>query len=272
MIKLWFFFFLAVENIEKIHFIDKCAGKEFNGKIERKTSDGKFILESDDLIKHLLESNDSIKPIPISTKPKAPEIILPRSKCHICHIENEQHEFYIQDDPDTVDKIADLIENEKTTNPTLTIDEIQQLEPNTIIIGIYEDDSYRGIIKQNNESDENLDVCFIDFGNTSSCPKDSLKRCSEELSKYPGQAKHCRLYGITTDQLDKAYQDLSEKSDSENIEYSIINDKNQILDVLIFIDNKCFNENFGYDPSSQIPVEPEEDKLSSTWYVYEMLN
>ena len=37
--------------------VDNCAGKNFNGKISNKTSDGKFILESDDLLKLLLETN-----------------------------------------------------------------------------------------------------------------------------------------------------------------------------------------------------------------------
>jgi len=37
--------------------IEKCAGKDFNGKIQIKTSDGKFILESDDFLHTLLEIN-----------------------------------------------------------------------------------------------------------------------------------------------------------------------------------------------------------------------
>ena len=41
-------------NTENV--IDKCAGKEFNGKILTKTSDEKFILESDELLNLLLEA------------------------------------------------------------------------------------------------------------------------------------------------------------------------------------------------------------------------
>jgi hypothetical protein len=37
--------------------VDKCAQKEFNGKIITKGPNGKFILESDDFLKLLLEIN-----------------------------------------------------------------------------------------------------------------------------------------------------------------------------------------------------------------------
>jgi hypothetical protein len=47
---------LVVENVNKNSIIDKCASKEFNGKIIAKTSN-KFILESDDFLKLLLEIN-----------------------------------------------------------------------------------------------------------------------------------------------------------------------------------------------------------------------
>jgi len=51
------FLFLVVENVNRETVIDKCAGKEFNGKIQLKTSDGKFLLESDDFLNILLEIN-----------------------------------------------------------------------------------------------------------------------------------------------------------------------------------------------------------------------
>ncbi len=37
--------------------VNKCENKQFNGKILTKTSDGKFILESDELLNALVEIN-----------------------------------------------------------------------------------------------------------------------------------------------------------------------------------------------------------------------
>jgi len=120
-----------------------------------------------------------------------------------------------------------------------------------LIIAIFEDAPYRGIITQYNESDENLNICFIDYGNTSSCPKISLKRCSEQLSSYPYQAKHCHLYGISSNEIINALKYLGDNTDPDNtLEISIINEKDQIYNVLVYINNQCINEKFGYDPNS----------------------
>jgi hypothetical protein len=49
--------FSVIENVQNESIIRKCEQKQFNGKILEKTSDGKFILESDELLKGLLEIN-----------------------------------------------------------------------------------------------------------------------------------------------------------------------------------------------------------------------
>lgn len=267
-----FYFNLVVENVKTQSIVDKCLEKEFNGKIEAKTSDGKFLLESDDLLKLLLEIN-SIKLVLLikylnfiykkfHCRIKS-EIKLKRIKCLIGHIEDGQHEFYIQDDEETLNKIAELVEIEEQNAQTLSIDEVNQLEPKTKVIAMYDDGPFRGIITELNQSDENLNICFIDYGNTSSCPKNSLKRCSEQLSSYKDQAKHCRLYGISSDKLDNAYKDLSDDSAEDNIiEISIINTENEIDNVLVFINNKCLNEKFGYDPSKPIAKEEEQETIN----------
>ena len=43
---------MNTENIAQ-----KCVDKEFKGKIEMKNSDGKFLLQSDDFIKILIDIN-----------------------------------------------------------------------------------------------------------------------------------------------------------------------------------------------------------------------
>jgi hypothetical protein len=183
-------------------------------------------------------------------------VILKRTKCLIGHIESEKQEFYIQDDEETLDKITDLIQEEKPTASTFSLDEVKQLKPNTIVLATYEDELYRGII-QSDESDENVNICFVDFGNTSSCPKNSLQRASEQLSSYRYQAKHCRLHGVPSNQINNALTYLGDNTDPDNnFEISIINEKDQISNVLVYINNQCVNEKFGYDPN--------KDQLNTT--------
>ncbi len=183
-------------------------------------------------------------------------MILKRTKCLIGHIEAEKQEFYIQDDEETLDKITDLIQEEKPSASTFSLDEVKQLKPNTIVLATYEDELYRGII-QSDESDENVNICFVDFGNTSSCPKNSLQRASEQLSSYRYQAKHCRLHGVPSNQINNALTYLGDNTDPDNnFEISIINEKDQISNVLVYINNQCVNEKFGYDPN--------KDQLNTT--------
>jgi hypothetical protein len=196
-------------------------------------------------------------------------VILKRIKCLIGHIESEKQEFYVQIDEETLNKIADLIQEEETNAPILSLDEVKELKPNTIVLAEYDNELYRGII-QSNESDENVNICFVDYGNTSSCPKNSLKQASEQLTSYPYQAKHCRLHGVPSNQINNALTYLGDNSDPENnLEISIINEKNQISYVLVYLNNQSVNEKFGYDPNKdqpntttneQIPSVPEPQK------------
>ncbi len=189
------------------------------------------------------------------------EITLKRIKCLIGYIESEKQAFYIQDDEDTLEKIADLVMDEEPNAPILSLDEVKQLELKTMVIARFEDEPFRGIITQSNESDENLDIHFVDYGNTSSCPKNSLKRCSKQLSSYPYQAKHCHLYGVSSNEIDNALKYLNDNTNPDNnLEISIINEKDQIYNVLVYINNQCINEKFGYDPNSI----PNNDQSSTT--------
>ena len=257
---LFSFYFIVVNETDKEQTISQCEEKDFNGKIITKTSEGKYILECEALFQALVNINAIKETKSAETTAKPAETTMKRTKCSIAYVDSTEHEFYIQEDSDTVDLITGLIEQEDQDNPVLSIDEVNQLEPNTIIIAKYDDAPYRAIIKSK-KSDEELDVYFIDYGNTSSYSISSTKRASENLSKYAHQAKHCRLYGIPSNELDKAYEDLNEYLENESVEISIINKEDEITNVLVYIENQCFNEKFGYNPNHQ-PIN-EENILST---------
>ena len=190
------------------------------------------------------------------------ETTLKRIKCLIGHIESDQHQFYIQEDEKTLNEIEALIEAEEPNAHTFSLDEVKDLTPKIVVIARYDDVPYRGII-QSNESDDNVNIHFLDYGNVSSCPKNSLKRSSDKLSSFPPQGKQCRLYGIPSEKLDEALSYLGDNTDAENLEIAISKEKDQIHDVLVYINNQCLNEKFGYDPN-QIEAETAEQKQIST--------
>ena len=188
---------------------------------------------------------------------------LKRIKCLISHIESAQHEFFIQDDDKTLSEIADLIEGENSNATTLSLDEVKDLKAITIVIARYDDLPFRGIL-QSDESDENVNIFFVDYGNISACPKDSLKQCSEKLNAYPYQAKRCHLYGVSTEKIGEALEYLDDNTDPEiPVEISIVKEKDQIYDVLVYVDDQCVNEKFGYDPNQdqeETTVQEEQEQ------------
>ena len=190
--------------------------------------------------------------------------MLKRIPCAAVHFEPTEHRFYIQDDLETSKVIEDLIEKEVSTASTFSTDELGQLfNSKTIVIAPFNEDGHYRAIIQSEEADDQVKVYFIDFGNDSLCPKSVLQRCSQQLSSYGPQAKQCQLYGVSQNQLDEAFAFLQEKSDSDDIAVSIINEKDHLLNVLVFIDKKCLNEQFGYNaamleaPATEAkPAEP----------------
>jgi len=130
-------------------------------------------------------------------------------------------------------------------------------------MALFEEVPYRAMIRQE-ENENDVKVYFVDYGNTDISAKTSLKRCSDELSKYPSQAKRCRLFGISSTKLADAFASLEEKSELESIEFSIVNEKNQIFDVLIYVENECFNEQFGCDLSTIAEEEKSEVPQTTT--------
>ena len=197
--------------------------------------------------------------------------MLKRIPCAAVHFEPTEHRFYIQDDLETSKVIEDLVEKEVSTAPTFSTDELGQLfNSKTIVIAPFDEDGYYRAIIQSEEADDQVKVYFVDFGNDSLCQKSVLQRCSEQLSSHAPQAKQCQLYGVSQNQLDDAFAFLQEKSDSDDIEVSIINEKDNLLNVLVFIDKKCLNEQFGYNssmletPATEAkPVEPSNQQAET---------
>jgi hypothetical protein len=57
------------------------------------------------------------------------------------------------------------------------------------------------------------------------------------------------LYGVPSSEINNAFKYLEDNSDCENLEISIVNEKDHILKVLVYMNNQCVNEKFGYDPN-----------------------
>ncbi len=224
------------ENFNTNEIIGKCANQKFDGKIEKKFSDDKYLLQSDNFEK-LING--------IKTKSQTNNI-----PCFIVYIDNDKHQFYIQNDHETMKKINDEI----TMDNELSSEEINI---NSMVISTFSDAPYRAIIQS--DLDENVSVYFVDYGNTDICSKISLKKCNEQLKTYPYQAKRCQLYDISLNNLDQAFEKLDEYIESDKTEISIINQNDDLLNVILYIDGECFNEKFSNETSIDI-----DDQSSTT--------
>jgi hypothetical protein len=231
------------ENINTNEIIDKCANQKFNGKIEKKTSDDKYILQSEDFEKLMIDIKAIKKYI----------------SCFIVYIDTDKHQFYIQDDHQTMEKIN----NEVTTNDEQLSSEDIYL--NSMVISTFEDKPYRAIIQS--DLDENVSVYFVDYGNTNICSKTSLKKCNEQLKNYPPQAKRCELYDISINDLDQIFKKLEEYIEYDKTEISIVNQNDNLLNVRLYIDDECFNEKFqniDINDQSSTTVKEQERPISVT--------
>jgi hypothetical protein len=210
--------------------IEKCAEKKFDGKMEKKLSDNKYILQSDNFQNLMIDINA------IKSKPQDLSIHI---KALIVYIDSDKHQFYIQDDDETMQKITDVIHEESVTANDLSSDEIKL---DSMVIATFDDAPYRAIIQS--DIDENVNVYFVDFGNTNICLKNSLKQCSEQLKVYPYQAKRCVLDGVVLDDLDQAFKELNDHLESEKTEILIVNQNNDLFHVRVYNDGECFNDKY----------------------------
>ncbi|CAF4012309.1 unnamed protein product [Rotaria sp. Silwood2] len=213
------------ENFDRNKIIEKCAEQIFNGKIEKKLSNNKYLLQSDNFQKLMIDINA------IKLKSKT------NIKCHIIYINFDKYEFYIQDDNETMTKINNKITT--TTTDEISLDNIQI---NSMVISLYDNKPCRAIIQA--DLNENVRLYFVDYGYTNICSKTSLKQCNEQLKTYSYQAKRCQLYDISSNMLDEAFKKLNEYIKIDNIEISIVNQDDDLYHVIIYIDNECFNEKF----------------------------
>jgi len=171
-------------------------------------------------------------------------------KCLIVYIDVDKHQFYIQNDDITMQKITDEV---AIANEGL-VDDIQV---NSMVISTFEDEPYRAIIEE--DLDENVKVYFVDFGNRKICSKTSLKKCPEQLKMYPYQAKCCQLYNVSLNDIDQAFKQLDEYLESDKIEICIVNQNDDVLNVRVYVDGECFNEKFHNESSFDM-----DDQSSST--------
>ena len=189
------------------------------------------------------------------------------NQCVIVYIDADKHQFYIQDDDQTMEKISDEVKN---SSDEVSSDDIQV---NSMVISTFDEAPYRALI-QSDLDDDNVEVYFVDYGNTNICSKALLKKCNEQLKSYKHQAKRCQLYGISLNDLDDAFKQLNEYLESDKTTISIVNQNENLYNVLVYIDGECFNDKFRHntsvdmdDQSSIITtttVEEQERPISTT--------
>ena len=215
--------------------INRCAGQKFHGRIEKKTSEEKYLLLSDDLQRLMIE----IKAVEINPS------------CLIVYVDADRHQFHIQDDPETMEKIRD----EVNVQIDLPMEEIQV---DAMVIATFEGEPYRAIIQA--DLGDDVRVYFVDYGNTETCSKNSVKKCPEQLKNYPHQAQRCQLSLISTHELDQAYKQLEDYIESDNVTLTVVKKIDDLAQVLLFIDGECWNEKFVQENS----IDTDEQSSTTT--------
>ena len=230
--------------------IDHCAEKQFDGSIKSKSIDEKYLLQSANLEKCLVEID--------AVHPRADQSVK-RVKCLIVHTDFDQRLFYVQDDDKAMDEIRGLVEQEADVAKELAADDVRL---NSIVISTYEDAPYRAMVQS--ESDENANVYFIDYGNTNTCLKTTLKPCSERLQGYAHQAKRCRLFGVPSHELDRALKELEAQADSDETEILVVNQEENVHEVRVFVNGQCLNGKFGFVEKNETSGETDEQSSTAT--------
>ncbi|CAF0731065.1 unnamed protein product, partial [Didymodactylos carnosus] len=182
----------------------------------------------------------------------------------ISYIEKDKHYFYVQTDTTTVNQISNIIEQEMDIAQVLSIEDVRQLLKNDLVISMYDGAPFRAVLSDDiNNSEDNVYVYFVDYGNVDSCVSTTLKKCSNELSVYPYQARRCFFHGIQNDKLDTLFEELDSYLEAADVEMSIVNQispnesnnltKTPSVDassVLLYVKGVCLNEKYGYQPNT----------------------
>ena len=206
-------------NLSTNTIINRCAGQRFHGRIEKKTFEDKYFLQSNDLERLMID---------IKAIEKNPS-------CLIVYVDSDQHQFFIQDDSDTMGKIRDQV------NVDIELPQ-EDIQLDAIVISTFENKPYRAIIQE--DLDDDVRVFFVDYGNTNICSKNSLKKCPDQLKNYPHQAKRCQLSPVSNQDLDQAYQQLEDHIEPEEVTFMIVKKINDYFEVLLYIGGECWNEKF----------------------------
>lgn len=116
--------------------------------------------------------------------------------------------FYIQPEWSCIDNIAE----EMNKNCQISSVDITVLERNGFCAALYTaDDSWsRASILNIDEERNEVEVYYVDYGNTEKIPINRITRLPESVVKYPRQAVFCGLYGIAPPE-DEIQSDLSRK-------------------------------------------------------------
>ncbi|CAF1120767.1 unnamed protein product [Adineta ricciae] len=226
-----------ITNFDKSAIITKCAGKQYHGKFEKQLPNEKYLLVSDDFEKAIL--GDTV------TKSTAEK----RMAGLIVYVDHDSQQFFIQTNEEIAEEIADQVKNMSET----ATDDIQV---GSMIISMYEDDLYRAVIQEDLGND--VKVFYVDFGNTNTCPKSSLKKCDEKLKRYAPQAQRCELADVAKDELSEAIKQLDTLEESDKTEVLIVEKTDDLWRVRIYINGRCFNERF---PTELAPVEKNDSSF-----------
>lgn len=129
-----------------------------------------------------------------------------------------------------MEKIRSQVEKEFPSNASPPPSDLQC---SSIVLSMFEDAPYRARIESIDA--EHVQVYFVDYGNAARCEKKDLKQCSEDLKRYPYQARACRLSGVTSMDLEQ----LEEYLDVDGLEVCRVDDGSEVL---LYHHGQCLNQ------------------------------
>ena len=187
---------------------DACAGKDFRGRLL--SSNQRFVLQSDEFQALL--------------RPAAPK----RLPCDLVYLDFDHQQIFLQENPSLMEKIRSEVEKEFSTNASPS-----DLQCSAIVLSMFEEAPYRARVESHDE--ERVQVYFVDYGNAARCEKKDLKQCSDDLKRYPYQARACRLSGVPSMDLEQ----LEEYLDVDGLEVCRVDDGNEVL---LYHHGQCLNQ------------------------------
>lgn len=153
--------------------------------------------------------------------------------CEVVFI-NSPIDFFVQLSPDSLE-LDSIMENIAATyengGETMQVSEIQI---GTYCIAQYSEDLkwYRAIIKSVEENSAIVE--FVDYGNTELVDLTKIKVILKEFLNLPMQAVHCKLFGLTNTDDEKARHAIFlEKTEGKPLQVEFVSEENGIYIVLL---------------------------------------